>query len=210
MENSWSLSEKKALITGGTKGIGLAIADEFLRLGAEIFVVARDKKILDRRLQNWNDQDLPADGASFDISNNDQREKLFKILESKWNSLDILINNVGTNIRKKVMEYSMEEYQFILSTNMTSTFAMCRRAYPLLKQSGNASIVNLTSVAGLTHIRHDQVRHRANDQEYGSGMGKGWNSGQHCSSLVYPYTTGKEAVTKQEILSGYSFPNSHE
>ena len=71
MENSWSLSEKKALITGGTKGIGLAIANEFLRLGAEIFVVARDKKILDRRLQNWNDQDLPADGASFDISNND-------------------------------------------------------------------------------------------------------------------------------------------
>ena len=105
MENSWSLSEKKALITGGTKGIGLAIADEFLRLGAEIFVVARDKKILDQRLKNWNDQDLPADGASFDISNNDQREKIFKILESKWNSLDILINNVGTNIRKKVMQY---------------------------------------------------------------------------------------------------------
>jgi Tropinone reductase 1 len=47
----------------------------------------------------------------------------------------------------------MEEYQFLLSTNMTSTFAMCRRAYPLLKLSGNASIVNLTSVAGLTHVR---------------------------------------------------------
>jgi Tropinone reductase 1 len=153
MENSWSLSGKKALITGGTKGIGLAIADEFLRLGAEIFIVARDKKILDQRLKNWNGQEFRADGASFDISDNDQREKLFKILESKWNSLDILVNNVGTNIRKKVMEYSMEEYQFILSTNMTSTFAMCRRAYPLLKQSGNASIVNMTSVAGLTHIR---------------------------------------------------------
>jgi Tropinone reductase 1 len=153
MENRWSLSGKKALITGGTKGIGLAIAEEFLRLGAQIFVVAREKKTLDQRLSDWRAQGFPAEGASFDISQSEQRDNLFSVLESKWDTLDILVNNVGTNIRKKVMEYSMEEYQFLLSTNMTSTFAMCRRAYPLLKKSGNASIVNLTSVAGLTHVR---------------------------------------------------------
>ena len=153
MENRWSLSGKKALITGGTKGIGLAIAEEFLRLGAQIFVVAREKKTLDQRLSDWRTQGFPAKGASFDISESEQRDELFSVLESKWDTLDILVNNVGTNIRKKVMEYSMEEYQFLLSTNMTSTFAMCRRAYPLLKKSGNASIVNLTSVAGLTHVR---------------------------------------------------------
>ncbi len=153
MENRWSLSGKKALITGGTKGIGLAIAGEFLRLGAQIFVVAREKNTLKQRLKGWQDQGYQVEGASFDISDDKQRDKLFAVLESKWNSLDILVNNVGTNIRKKVMEYSMEEYQFLLSTNMTSTFAMCRRAYPLLKLSGNASIVNLTSVAGLTHVR---------------------------------------------------------
>ncbi len=153
MLNRWTLSEKRALITGGTRGIGLAIAREFLNFGAEIFVVARNARNLENCLREWQRQDFKADGASLDISNPDNRNRLFQIINKKWDRLDILVNNVGTNIRKKTLEYSEEEYDHILQTNLHSVFDLCRKSYPLLKKSGNASIVNITSVAGLTHMR---------------------------------------------------------
>ena len=63
------------------------------------------------------------------------------------------MNNVGTNIRKKTVEYRPEEYETIITTNMHAMFELCRGLHPLLKASGNGSIVNLGSVAGLTHLR---------------------------------------------------------
>jgi len=60
---------------------------------------------------------------------------------------------VGTNIRKKTINYSYDEYEHILNTNTNSTFEISRLAHPLLKMSGNGALVNVLSVAGLTHIR---------------------------------------------------------
>ena len=66
--------------------------------------------------------------------------------------LDILINNAGTNIRKKAIEYEFDEYVKIRETNMDSVFELCRLAHPLLKASGDASIVNIASIAALRHL----------------------------------------------------------
>jgi Tropinone reductase 1 len=96
---------------------------------------------------------------------------LFNELCGRFSELDILVNNVGTNVRKSAAAYTLEEYQRILDTNLTSGFEICRRAYPLLlagrrglgadtvaAASGAAparqgSVVNVVSVAGLTHLR---------------------------------------------------------
>jgi tropinone reductase I len=153
VENGWNLKHRRALITGGTRGIGQAIVDEFLKLGAEVLVVARDPINLEHRLTDWQKQGYPVQGINLDISKSSDRENLFQMLEKQWNKLDILINNVGTNIRKKTMEYSIEEFNLILNTNLVSTFNICRQAYSLLKKSNRPSIVNISSVAGLTHMR---------------------------------------------------------
>ena len=153
MENGWNLKNRRALITGGTRGIGQAIVDEFLQLGAEVLVVARDPINLEHRLNDWQKQGFPVQGIGLDISKAADRENLFQMLEKQWNKLDILVNNVGTNIRKKTMEYSVEEFNLILNTNLIATFNICRQAYPLLKKSNHPSIVNISSVAGLTHMR---------------------------------------------------------
>ena len=149
----WTLTGKKALITGATKGIGLAIAQEFLALGAEVMIVARNAEAVQQQLEMWNQLGLHPQGIAADVTKSRERQAIFDRVVQQMGGLDLLINNVGTNIRKQAVDYTPEEYESIFQTNLTSVFEMCRHAYPLLKTSGNGSIVNIGSVAGLVAIR---------------------------------------------------------
>jgi Tropinone reductase 1 len=152
MSDRWTLTGKKALITGATKGIGLAIASEFLSLGAEIAIVARNSEAVQQQLAHWQQQGWQAHGIAADAATPDGRQAIFEQVDEAMGGLDILVNNVGTNIRKKALDYTEDEYAFIFQTNLNSIFEMCRLAYPLLKTGGNSSIVNVGSVAGLTSV----------------------------------------------------------
>lgn len=153
MPEKWKLEGMQALITGGTKGIGHAIAHELSGLGAKVFIAARDAAQIQECIDTWKTQGVEAYGCAADVSTVQGRETLFQAVSDKWKRLDILINNVGTNIRKKAVEYTDDEYLSIIDTNMHSNFGMCRKAFPLLSRSGQASVVNVLSVAGLTHLR---------------------------------------------------------
>jgi NAD(P)-dependent dehydrogenase (short-subunit alcohol dehydrogenase family) len=142
--NHWTLQGKKALVTGGTKGIGLAITREFLELGAEVLVVARNTKTIQGKLKNSANL-FTLEG---DLSNPEIRTSLAKKIEENWGKLDIMVNNVGTNIRKKFVEYSEAEYRQLFETNLFSMTELTRLCYPMLKNSGHASIINVASVAG--------------------------------------------------------------
>ncbi|MCS7013798.1 MAG: SDR family oxidoreductase [Chloroherpetonaceae bacterium] len=148
MQKAWSLLGKKALITGGTKGIGLAIAEEFLMLGAEIFVVARTEKDVQNRLRAWRQHRWKVHGLAIDIDDADARQALMSELKTQWGRLDILINNVGTNVRKATMDYTTEEVEALVQTNLLSAFEMCRLLYPMMRTPEGSAIVNVSSVAG--------------------------------------------------------------
>jgi Tropinone reductase 1 len=153
MSDRWTLKGKKALVTGATKGIGLAVASEFLSLGAEVTIVARNSLDINQQLSIWQQAGLPAYVITADVATADGRQAIFEQVGKTMRKLDILVNNVGTNISKKVVEYTMAEYELILQTNLTSIFEMCRLFYPLLKNGQNSSIVNMSSVAGLVSNR---------------------------------------------------------
>ena len=142
--NNWSLQGKKALVTGGTKGIGLAITREFLELGAEVLVVARNTKSIQGKLKNSANL-FTVEG---DLTDANVRKSLAQKIEENWGRLDVLINNVGTNVRKKFVEYSEEEYRQLFETNLFSMMELTRLCYPMLKKSEGASVINIASVAG--------------------------------------------------------------
>ncbi len=149
----WTLENKKAVVTGGTKGIGKAIAEKLLAFGAEVLVVARNEKDISELVDFWNEKGYKAYGIAADTSTNLGRKKLFDKVDYLWSSLDILVNNVGTNIRKKINDYTQDEYDKIINTNLHATVDICRNLYPKLKSSKSASIVNIASVAGITFMR---------------------------------------------------------
>ncbi len=153
MKNRWNLKKKLALVTGGTRGIGRAIVEDFLDLGAEVFIVSRSTQQVNSLVKQWRELGLKSHGLAADIRRADHRKKIFDQIEILWNRLDILVNNVGTNIRKKTVEYSEEEYDLILDTNLKASFEMSRLAYPYLKNSDQGCIINISSVAGLIHVR---------------------------------------------------------
>lgn len=157
LQDRWNLNGKRSLVTGATKGIGLAIAEEFLALGAEVFIVARNQDELDDRLNTWQQQKLPVIGFTADVSKPDDRQRLAEAVTQRWGNLDILVNNAGTNIRKKTVDYASYEYDFLMDTNLGSTFYLNKLFYPLLKDSSQGNIVNISSVAGLTHMRTGSI-----------------------------------------------------
>jgi len=153
MKNIWRLEKKVALVTGSTKGIGKAVAETLAERGAEVYVVARKKEEIEQQLDHMKTQGYRAFGIQADVTDKSDRQRMFEVLKRQHNQLHILVNNVGTNIRKKAVDYTDEEYFHIFNTNMHSNFMVSRMFYPMLKNSPGASLVNVLSVAGLTHLR---------------------------------------------------------
>ncbi len=149
----WSLKNKYALVTGGSKGIGLGIAKEFLELGAYVTIVARNENELKAVKTKYSGYGDHLKIFKADVSNLSDLNELVNFINSKWDLLDILVNNVGTNIRKPVTEFNMEEYNHIFSTNLRSVYELSRLSFPLLKKSKQGNIINISSVAGLSHIK---------------------------------------------------------
>lgn len=152
---NWTLKGKQALITGGTKGIGLAIVEEFLALGAEVFLVARNQQEVENLIGTFQSRlaSRPAggsavDGMAADVSDGNARKKIIDTLTARWGKLDILVNNVGTNVRRRFIEYTEEEYRRLFDINLFSLTEMCRLSHPLLLKGTNASVINMASVAG--------------------------------------------------------------
>jgi Tropinone reductase 1 len=156
-QNRWNLAGKRALVTGGTKGIGKAIVEEFAALGAEVLLVARNGAEVEDFSRTLREAGHRVHGGAFDLSRAEGRQQLMEFAGAQLGGLDILVNNVGTNIRKKTPEYSAEEVDFLMNTNLLSAYHLCQLAFPLLKASGGGNVINVASVAGLVHVRSGSV-----------------------------------------------------
>ncbi|MBC7655926.1 MAG: SDR family oxidoreductase [Frankiaceae bacterium] len=157
--NRWRLHGQTALVTGASVGIGRAIADELLGLGADVLLVARDEAQLTATAAELSDQypDRVVRTFAADVSDVEQRREIFDWVEDLGAGLNILVNNAGNNVRRAVMDYSEAEWRALFETNLFAAFELSRFAFPLLSQHAASSIVNVGSVSGLTHVRTGAV-----------------------------------------------------
>jgi Tropinone reductase 1 len=153
--NRWRLDGRVALVTGASKGIGRACAQELLAFGADLLLVARDEANLESARA-----DLAAEfpghrvlAFAADLAEPEQRLDLFDWITDLEVAPSILVNNVGTNIRKPTLAYDAAEIAKVFETNLFSAFDLCRLAHPFLVRQPQSAIVNIGSVAGQTALR---------------------------------------------------------
>ena len=156
MNDAWLLTGKRALITGATKGIGRAVADEFVELGAEVMVVARSEEDVAAQLAAYEAQGGTAHGVVGDMTTEADRAKVAERARSTWGALDVLVNNVGSNVRKPTLEYTVDDLRRVMALNVESAFELSRLCHPLLKtasqEAGDASIINVSSTTSRTVV----------------------------------------------------------
>lgn len=144
------LKDKVALITGGTQGIGYAIAEEFLKAGATVAITGRDKAktegVAAKLAEATGGKCL---GFGADVSKSAEVEALFKDLIAAAGRLDILVNNAGITKDGLLMRMSEDDWDAVLNTNLKGAF-LCSKAAcrPLLKAKGGR-IINISSIVGL-------------------------------------------------------------
>ena len=142
------ITNKIAVITGGTKGIGYAIAEALLKVGAKVFICARNKSELKRALEKLSALGK-VEGEVCDVRSEDQVRQMLEECVRVFGGVDILVNNAGIGIIGKTVEaMSAAEFEQTLQTNLFGVFYACHHAIPLLKKRGGGYIINISSLAG--------------------------------------------------------------
>jgi 3-oxoacyl-[acyl-carrier protein] reductase len=143
-----NLDGKTAVVTGGTKGIGYAIAERLLKAGCRVFVCGRDKRDLRQALE-WLSRHGQVDGDVCDVRSEEQVKMMLDECGRRFAGIDILVNNAGIGIiGKTVEEMSGDEFRQTLETNLFGVFYGCHYAVPMIRERGGGYIINISSLAG--------------------------------------------------------------
>jgi NAD(P)-dependent dehydrogenase (short-subunit alcohol dehydrogenase family) len=146
------LHGKTALITGGSKGLGRAMAIALAKEGANLALVSRDRSNLESVAAEAKSASEGCDAHVFvaDVSREADVERLRQEVSAVFPRVDILINNAGINVRKNIVDFTLKEWSSVQNTNVTAVFLMCRAFIPMMKTTGYGRILNMTSI--MSHV----------------------------------------------------------
>ncbi|MGA2726209.1 MAG: SDR family NAD(P)-dependent oxidoreductase [Terracidiphilus sp.] len=145
-----NLAGRTAVITGGNRGLGEAMAKALSAEGAKIALVARDGKRLELVRAAIAEQGGTAEMFVADVTQEKEVANVAEAVAKRFGAAQILINNAGTNIRKNLVDFSLEEFRSVLDSSLISTFLMCRAFVPGMKGSGYGRVLNMTSI--MSHV----------------------------------------------------------
>lgn len=138
-----------ALITGASAGIGRAIANAFMREGADLVVVARRAERLEALAAEAQRLGRTCKFVTGDVRDEDTANRATQAALDHFGKIDILVNNAGVGIYKQLEETSPEDYDTMMDSNMRSTFLFTRYVVPVLTRQGSGVIINVSSMAGV-------------------------------------------------------------
>jgi len=144
------LTGKTALITGASKGLGKAIALALGRAGARLALVARNRDTLQTVAAELRKQGAESEVFVADVTREADVQRLQQETSARLGTIQILVNNAGVNIRKSLIDFTLDEWRTVLDTNLTGVFLTCRAFVPQMKGQGYGRILNLTSI--MSHV----------------------------------------------------------
>jgi NAD(P)-dependent dehydrogenase (short-subunit alcohol dehydrogenase family) len=139
-----TLKNRVAVVTGASRGIGLAIAQALVRAGAEVVLVARNRKALESAGKKLGSS---ASVVAADVSRSADVHRVFRQVKSRYGRLDILVNCAGVFTYKPFTETTLEDWQRNIETNLSSLFLTAKAALPLWEGSRHAHLVNILSTS---------------------------------------------------------------
>lgn len=144
--NFFQFEGKKAIVTGGSRGLGNGIAEGFMAHGIETVLMATTTK-LPAIAKEYCERGWKCHAIMVDLSNADARERAFaEAMECLGGRLDVLVNSAGVQRRHKAEEFPMEDWELVLEVNLTATFSLCQLAALEMMKTGGGKIINIASM----------------------------------------------------------------
>ena len=138
------LKDKVALITGAAQGLGKEMAKSMISEGAEVFISDINQDQLDKTVT-----ELSCSGISLDVTKSEDWQKAVSYIKDKSGSLNILVNNAGIGNGGDIESTDMDTWRLVHNVNLDSVFLGCKYSLPLMRDSGNGSIINISSMSGI-------------------------------------------------------------
>lgn len=142
------LNGKVAIVTGGTRGIGLAIVKKFLNNGAKVVLFGSKKESVEKALAELKNENKEVIGFYPNLTNVDEVRQTFKEVAEHFGKIDILVNNAGLSSSTKIEDYTIEEYDKIANVNMKGVFVCSKEIVPYLKET-KGNIINISSMVSI-------------------------------------------------------------
>jgi 3-oxoacyl-[acyl-carrier protein] reductase/7-alpha-hydroxysteroid dehydrogenase len=145
------LKGKVAVVTGGTRGIGLAIVKKYLQNGAKVALLGSKKQTVDNALAVLKAENPKYEVVGFypDLKDEQQVTQTFEQVKNTFGSLDILANNAGVSARDSIYNYKVEDFENTIDLNLNSVFVCCKVAAKIMKEQGGGVIINTSSMVSL-------------------------------------------------------------
>jgi NAD(P)-dependent dehydrogenase (short-subunit alcohol dehydrogenase family) len=195
----FDLSGRAAIITGGSKGLGLAMAAGLASAGANIMLVSRTKEEGEAASKELAEK-YPVKVIYFsaDVTNQGQIEAMAQKAMDTFGRIDILINSAGINIRGAIDELSLEDFQKVMDINVTGTWLCNKAVVPFMKKAKKGSIINLASTLGLVGL--------ANRTPYTSSKGAVVQMTRALGLELAPFNINVNAICPGPFLTEMNLP----
>lgn len=145
----FDLTGRTAIVTGGNRGLGLAMASALLDHGAQVMIIGRDASALAQARRDLSSSSGDVEATEADLTEDAGIERCVAATLARFGAMDILINNAGINIRHRPENFPSEDWEQVLEVNLTSVFRLSKAAFPHLRKGACGKIINIGSMTSI-------------------------------------------------------------
>ena len=148
MKELFGVEGRVILITGASRGIGFAMAEALADYGAHVILNSRDETALREKVRVLTERGLKASYQVFDVTDPEAGKNAIQTIVGEFGGFYGLVNNAGIQFRSPILDFSDEDFELVIRTNLTSCFSLSREAIRLMQDNGGGRIVNTVSMLG--------------------------------------------------------------